>query len=108
MDLTLFLYGTHFAVDIVGFLLMTWWLFTLYTNSKKISIFYICIWLMFLGGSIMETGNMIARWHCISGNAESLRTILMSDWWPIRVMLNTVADAVVVTVLIKRYFFLKE
>ncbi len=102
MDLTLQLYGIHTVVDFIGLAMMTWWLYTLKEADKHPSVFYICLWLMFLGGVVCQGMNFYAR-------SLGCRTVVFEDfvsgwWWPARLIFNMAANITVVGVLLYRRF----
>jgi hypothetical protein len=96
-------YVIHGLIDFFGVLLMSWWIFMLLRAKKRVSIFYVCILLMFLGGLAYETTNAFSRSFFIQENVAAMHYLQTHWWWPSRVVLNITADAIVAIIMINRY-----
>jgi hypothetical protein len=103
MDWTLHLYGAHAVVDLIGLAMMTWWLYTLKEADKHPSIFYICLWLMFLGG-VVNQGIMCYARSLRWCSPDAFDTFVSGWWWPARLIVNLGANITVVCVLLYRRF----
>lgn len=104
MDSTQILYALHAGVDFIGLLMMTWWLYTLRGADKHPSIFYLCLWLMFLGGVVTQITHFYARTLYLQGDAEVYRGFITGWFWPARIFFNLTANVIVVVVLLYRRF----
>lgn len=104
MDTVQVLYGLHAVVDLVGLAMMTWWIYTLRSIGKYPSIFYVCLWLMFLGGIVSQTLHLCARTLYLQEGAEVYKTFVSGWWWPARILFNLTANITVVIVLLYRRF----
>ena len=106
-DWTLYLYGVHTVVDAIGLAMMTWWIYIILKAKKYPSIFYVCLWLMFLGGVENQATMFYARslkWI----DPVAFNAFVSGWWWPFRLVFNFTANSIVVMVLIYRRLILSE
>lgn len=107
IDFSFMFYLTHVTIDSVGICLMTWWICLLKRERRNVSIFYWCLLLMFLGGLISSGTSAYCRYWKLIDDMDHYKMVINAPYWHIRVLLNLIADGVVVVVMLHRAFILK-
>lgn len=106
MDAAFIFYISHVVIDTVGAALMGWWMLKLSRAKKPVSVFYICLFMMFIGGLVSSGESAVCRYFYLIGDHETYRSILGSTTWHLRILINLMADLGATLILLYRFFSL--
>jgi hypothetical protein len=91
-DLTIIQYAVAFLVNLYGAILFGWW----WAKNKNASVMFICVTVLFLGGTIEDGFAFLARYIKQYESVGAYLSFIDSNWWDFRITLGTLASLFVV------------